>query len=785
MPRRAGDSSTPAGDGAHIVVEGAREHNLAEVSVRIPKRCLTMVTGVSGSGKSSLVVGTIAAEAQRQLHETYPAFVRDRLPRHARPRATRIDHLTPVVVVDQRPVSGNARSTVGTMTEISTALRILFSRAGDPSAGESSAYSFNDPAGMCERCEGLGRERRLRVDRLIDDRRSLNEGAIRFPAFAVGTWQWQLYADTGLVDPDVPVGALGDADREVLLHGSGFKVQRGTRLGRSTVGNAYDGVVTRFERHYLRRDPRKLSADERAALADVVEDGPCSECGGQRVNAAARASRIGGRNIAELSALEAVDLARALEGLRDPDVAPLVEAALAGLRRIEAVGLGYLSLDRPTPTLSGGEAQRLKTVRHLGSSLTDMTYVFDEPSIGLHPHDVARLTALLGELRDKGNTVLVVEHDPDVIAIADHVVDLGPDGGDRGGRVVFEGSVAELARAGTRTARALSRPRAVKERPRRPRGALTIRDARRHNLRGLTVDVPTGVLTAVTGLAGSGKSTLVGEVLPEQHDGVVVIDQSPVARSSRAMIATYVGAFDRIRRRFAEASGAEAGLFSANSVGACPVCEGRGTVTTDLAYLAPVTRTCERCGGTRYRPEALEHRWHGLTIVDVLDMTAGRAADTLDDDAVRARMRRLVDVGLDHLTLGRALGTLSGGERQRLKIADRIDEGTPVLVLDEPSTGLHLDDIDGLLAVLDRLVDGGSTVVVIEHDLDVIRHADWVIDLGPGAGRHGGELVFAGTPADLLGAEGSLTAEHLRRHVGAQVSAPRGAGSGPPCRRPR
>jgi excinuclease UvrABC ATPase subunit len=746
-----------------IVVEGARENNLRDVTVRIPKEAVTVFTGVSGSGKSSLVLKTIAAEAQRQLYDTYPAFVRDRLPKHPRPHATRIDALTAAVVVDQRPVSGGVRSTVGTMTEIATVLRVLFSRVGEPSAGESSAYSFNDPSGMCPRCEGIGTTREPQLDRLIDWDRSLAEGAIRFPAFAPGGWQWQLYADTGLFDPDRPLRELSADQRELLLRGRGFKVRRGTRDGRARDGNVYEGVLLRFEQHYLKREPGKLSSEERAALAEVVAEAVCPECDGQRLNAAARASRIDGRNIAELAALEAVDLIAALEQIDAAVARPLVETAVAGLRRIERVGLGYLSLDRSTPTLSGGEAQRLKTIRHLGSSLSGMTYVFDEPSTGLHPRDVHLLTELLGELRDKGNTVLVVEHDRDVIAAADHVVDLGPGAGDDGGRVVFEGSVAGLRDAATPTGEALRRARRLKDAVRSPCGTLDICSASRHNLRDVSVSIPLGVLCAVTGVAGSGKSTLVTEALVEQHPDAVVIDQSAIGVSPRSMVLSWVGALDRVRRRFAALSGEPPGLFSFNSLGACPACDGRGVVTTDLAYMAPVTRTCETCDGVRFRPEALAWRWDGLTIAELLATTCERAIGLLDDTAVVARLRPLREVGLGHLTLGRTLDTLSGGERQRLKIAGRLDEERSLLVLDEPTTGLHMTDVDALLALLDRLVDAGNTVIVVEHDLDVVRHADWVIDMGPGAGRHGGRVVFTGTPAELLHADGSHTAEHLRR----------------------
>ncbi|GAA1951299.1 excinuclease ABC subunit UvrA [Amycolatopsis minnesotensis] len=752
--------------GDHIVITGARENNLKNVSLEIPKGLLTVFTGVSGSGKSSIVFGTIAVESQRQLNETFGWFVRNRLPKYERPRAEVIDNLTTAIVVDQKPVGGNARSTVGTMTEINPILRVLFSRHGAPSAGPSNAYSFNDPSGMCPGCDGLGRTTTVELSRFLDERKSLNEGALRFPTFAPGTFQWQLYAQSGLFDPDKPVGAFTADERELLLHGGGFKVERPGKTGKYQ--NEYEGAVRRFTRLHLNRDAGEVKEKHREAFGEMVAEGPCPVCGGGRLSAAALASKIGGHSIADYCAMEVSDLIEVLSALDDPVAAPVARAALAALRRLEDIGLGYLTLGRETSTVSGGEGQRLKTVRHLGSSLTGMTYVFDEPSVGLHPRDVHRLTELLIALRDKGNTVLVVEHDRDVIAVADHVVDLGPGSGAAGGEVVFEGTVAGLRAAGTVTGRHLGRTPEVKAEPRAPRGWFEIGDARRNNLKGVSVRVPEGVLTAVTGVAGSGKSSLSGEFRARFPDAVMV-DQSAIGVSSRSTPATYVDIFDQVRALFAKVNGVSPGMFSFNSTGACRGCGGRGVLETDLAFLDPVTVTCEQCEGRRYADEVLEHRVGGRTIVDVLGMTVEDALGFFDDPVIRRRLATLHEVGVGYLTLGQPLSTLSGGERQRVKLAHRLRETGTVYVFDEPTTGLHMADVRALVGLLDRLVDAGNTVLVVEHDPDVIVRADWVVDLGPEAGRHGGEVIFEGTPADLLAAEGSHTGEFLRRDLARSV----------------
>ncbi|MGW3987193.1 ATP-binding cassette domain-containing protein [Streptomyces sp. NPDC004830] len=752
-----------------ITLTAARENNLKDVTLRIPKGRLTVFTGVSGSGKSSLVFDTIAVESQRQLNETFPWFVRNRLPKFERPHADGLADLTPAIVVDQRPVGGHSRSTVGTMTDVYSVIRVLFSRHGTPSAGPATAYSFNDPSGMCPECDGLGRTVRPDWDRILDPGRSLAGGAVRFPPFAAGTWQGQAYTSSTELDPDKPVGRFTAAEREFLMRGRpGSKVTVSGSGGTWTTD--YEGLADRFERLYLKRDLSAMSQKTRDLVREFLVEGVCPQCRGARLNAAALATRIGGRSIADCARMQVTDLTTVLKEIDDPVARPIASAAVAALERIEAIGLGYLSLDRETATLSGGEGQRLKTVRHLGSSLTGMTYIFDEPSVGLHPRDVGRLGELLLRLRDKGNTVLVVEHDPDVIALADHVVDMGPGAGTDGGTVVFEGTPERLAASGTLTGRCLRTRTAVKDAVRRPTGDLWVKGAGRHNLRDVTVRFPAGVLTAVTGVAGSGKSTLAGE-FTAAHEAVVV-DQSAIGISGRSTPATYLGIMDGIRRIFARGTGAEAGLFSFNSAGACGTCEGRGVIHTDLAFMDPVTTTCQDCEGRRFKEEVLALTVRGRSVADVLEMTAGEALGFFDDAGVRRRLRALRDVGLTYLTLGQPLSTLSGGERQRIKLATRLHRTGAVYVLDEPTTGLHMADVAGLVALLERLVDAGNTVVVVEHNLDVVARADWVVDLGPDGGRDGGEVVFEGTPRDLLGAQGSFTAEHLRRAVGADAVAP-------------
>ncbi|MGC9537234.1 ATP-binding cassette domain-containing protein [Streptomyces sp. UG1] len=744
-----------------ITITGARENNLKDVTLRIPKGRLTVFTGVSGSGKSSIVFDTIALESQRQLNETFTWFVRNRLPKYERPHAEALADLSPAIVVDQRPIGGHSRSTVGTMTDIYSVIRVLFSRHGTPSAGPATAYSFNDPSGMCPECDGLGRTVRPDWDRILDPERSLAGGAVRFPPFAAGTWQGQAYTNSAELDPDKPVGRFTAAEREFLMRGRpGSKVTVNGTGGTWTTD--YEGLATRFERLYLKRDLSAMSQKTRDLVREFLVDGTCPVCEGARLNAAALATRVNGLTIADCTRMQVTDLITALKDIEEPVAGPIAWAAVTALERIDAIGLGYLSLDRETATLSGGEGQRLKTVRHLGSSLTGMTYIFDEPSVGLHPRDVGRLGDLLLRLRDKGNTVLVVEHDPDVIALADHVVDMGPQAGAGGGQVVFEGTPDELAGSDTVTGRCLTRRTALKADVRPSAGGLWVKGADRHNLRDVTVEFPAGVLTVVTGVAGSGKSTLVAE-FTAAHTDAVVVDQSSIGISARSTPATYLGIMDTVRKIFARETGTEPGLFSFNSSGACGTCEGRGIIHTDLAFMDPVTTTCHDCEGRRFKDEVLRLTVGGRSIADVLGMTAGQALEFFGDAGVRRRLRALRDVGLTYLTLGQPLSTLSGGERQRIKLATRLHRTGAVYVLDEPTTGLHMSDVDGLLGLLDRLVDAGNTVVVVEHNLDVVAHADRIIDLGPDGGRDGGRVIFEGTPRQLLETPGSFTAEHLRR----------------------
>lgn len=758
----AGAPFLTAAGAPFITLTGARENNLKDVCLRIPKGRLTVFTGLSGSGKSSVVFDTIAVESQRQLNETFTWFVRNRLPKYERPHADAIEDLSPAIVVDQRPVGGHSRSTVGTMTDIHSVMRVLFSRHGTPSAGPATAYSFNDPSGMCPGCDGLGRAVRPDWDRVLDPARSLADGAILFPPFAAGTWQGQAYTRTTELDPHKPVGEFTDAEREFLMHGApGSKVEVAGSGG--TWSTDYEGLADRFERLYLKRDLSGLSQKTRDLVQRFLVEDTCPVCQGARLNAAALATRVGGLSIADCARMQVTDLIGVLREIDDPVAGPIASAAVTALERIDAIGLGYLSLDRETSTLSGGEGQRLKTVRHLGSSLTGMTYIFDEPSVGLHPRDVGRLGDLLLRLRDKGNTVLVVEHDRDVIALADHVVDMGPGAGADGGRVVFAGTPEELAAADTRTGRCLRRRTRIKAEPRRPAGGLWVKGANLHNLRDVTVEFPRGVLTVVTGVAGSGKSSLVSGAFVAAHPQAVIVDQSAVGISARSTPATYLGVMDTLRKMFARATGADAGLFSFNSAGACGTCQGRGIIYTDLAFMDPVTTTCHDCEGRRFKEEVLRLTVDGRSIADVLDMTAGQALDFLSDPGLRRRLRALRDVGLTYLSLGQPLSTLSGGERQRIKLATRLHRTGEVYVLDEPTTGLHMADVDGLLALLDRLVDAGNTVVVVEHNLDVVAHADWIVDMGPDGGRDGGRVIFEGTPGRLLDAHDSFTAEHLRR----------------------
>ncbi|MER7368427.1 excinuclease ABC subunit UvrA [Nonomuraea wenchangensis] len=726
-----------------IRIRGARTNNLKNLDVDLQRGRLTVFAGVSGSGKSSLVFDTIAAEAGHQLNETFPPFTRNRLPRWTRPETDEIGGLSPVVLIDQRRIGGNARSTVGTITDAWTYLRLLFSRAGTPHVGESNRFSFNDPAGMCPSCSGLGEIVVSAVERFLDLDRSLAEGAILLPGFGNGGYWYTQYADIGAFDTGTPLRDWTPDERAALLYGGEHAARLGTRPPKD-----YEGVVERFERIYLHTSD-DLSDRKRETIERFTRSETCPDCHGDRLNEAARSATVLGRTIGDLARMEIIELAALVEEVRDPAVAPVVAALGDKLRAMITIGLGYLHLGRATTTLSGGESQRVKTVKHLGSSLVEMLYVFDEPTVGLHPHDVASMTALLLRLRDKGNTVLVVEHDPAVMAIADEVVEIGPDAGAGGGRLVFQGSFGGLRSAGTATSAALAARTPLNTAPRPPKGVITVTGATRNNLRNLTVDVPAQVLTVLTGVAGSGKSSLAAELVA-QHDAIV-LDQRPVSVNRRSTPITYTGIAGAVRKLFARHSGLPAGMFSANSGGGCPDCKGLGVIYTDLAFMGGQENVCETCHGRRFTDEVLRHRVNGLSIADLDDLTIADALDRLPDRHIRDGLRHLDRAGLGYLRLGQPLTTLSGGECQRVKMARELREAAePALyVLDEPTTGLHLRDIAALLGVLDQLVGQGHTVVVIEHNLDVIRHADWVIDLGPGPGRHGGRVLYQGPVAAL------------------------------------
>ncbi|MFE2943877.1 excinuclease ABC subunit UvrA [Streptomyces sp. NPDC059255] len=795
-----------APDGVHsadshdlIRVHGARVNNLKDVSVEIPKRRLTVFTGVSGSGKSSLVFGTIAAESQRLINETYSAFVQGFMPTLARPEVDVLEGLTTAILVDQQRMGADPRSTVGTATDANAMLRILFSRLGQPHLGSAKAFSFNVASisgagavtverggqtvkerrsfsitgGMCPRCEGRGTVSDLDLTQLYDDSQSLADGALTVPGYKPGGWNYRLYTDSGFFDPDKPIREYTGTELHDFLH------REPTRMKIAGINMTYEGLIPRIQKSMLAKDREGMQPHIRAFVDRAVTFTSCPECDGTRLNEGARSSKINGISIADACAMQISDLADWVRGIDEPSVAPLVTALGAALDSFVEIGLGYLSLDRPAGTLSGGEAQRVKMIRHLGSSLTDVTYIFDEPTIGLHPHDIGRMNGLLLRLRDKGNTVLVVEHKPEMIAIADHVVDLGPGAGTAGGTVQFEGTVEGLRAGDSLTGRHFDDRAALKEKVRTPTGALEIRGASAHNLRDVDVDIPLGVLVVVTGVAGSGKSSLVHGSLVDgpgtAGPGVVSVDQSPIRGSRRSNPATYTGLLEPIRKAFAKANGVKPALFSANSEGACLNCNGAGVVYTDLAMMAGVATTCEECEGKRYQPAVLDHHLGGRDISEVLAMSVDEAEKFLGSGEARtpaahAILGRLSDVGLGYLTLGQPLTTLSGGERQRLKLATRLAEkgaDRQVYVLDEPTTGLHLADVEQLLGLLDRLVDSGRSVIVVEHHQAVMAHADWIIDLGPGAGHDGGRIVFEGTPADLVAGRSTLTGEHLAEYVGA------------------
>ncbi|MGW7686756.1 ATP-binding cassette domain-containing protein [Kribbella sp. NPDC054772] len=743
-----------------IQVRGARENNLGGVSLDIPKRRLTVFTGVSGSGKSSLVFDTIAAESQRLINETYTAFVQNFMPSLGRPDVDALRNLSAAIIVDQERIGANARSTVGTATDAHTMLRVLFSRAGTPSVGPPSVFSFNRAEGMCPTCEGLGRTTEFNLDELVDREKSLSQGPIKAPGYSIDSWHWQLMAGSGLFDPDLPLKDYPTEAWERFLHQEPMKI----KVGKSNL--TFEGLVSKLKRQYLSKDPQSMQSHAQAFAERAIRQQTCADCEGVRLNAAARSVTVDGRTIGECSRMQINELAEFVAGVKHSGVGPMLDGLRQLLEAFVTIGLGYLSLDRESSTLSGGEAQRVKLVRHLGSSLSDVTYVFDEPTVGLHPHDIQQMNDLLLQLRDKGNTVLVVEHKPETIRIADHVVDLGPGAGLSGGRLCYAGDVEGLKTSGTLTGQYLDHRVTVRDDVRRPTGKLSIANATLHNLQDVSVDIPLGVLTVVTGVAGSGKSSLVHGSLAGR-DGVIIAGQDPIRGSKRSNPATYTGLLDPIRAEFAKANKVKPGLFSANSVGACGTCKGIGLVYTDLAMMAEVASVCEECNGARFTAEVLEYRLRGKNISEVLRMTVTEAREFFGRGTARTILDRLSTVGLGYVGLGQPLTTLSGGERQLLKLAISMGRTGSIYILDEPTTGLHLADVDNLLRMLDTLVDRGNTVVVIEHHLAVMAHADWLIDIGPGAGHAGGRVTFTGTPADLVESSPTRTAEHLRAYVSA------------------
>jgi len=743
----------------YIEIRGARENNLKDVSLRIPKRKITIFTGVSGSGKSSIVFDTIAAESQRLLNDNFSMFVRNFLPRIPQPEADAIENLSMAVVVDQKRLGGGAHSTLGTITDISPILRLLFSRVGQPYVGEGHMFSFNDPQGMCPECNGTGRSRCVVMSKALDMSLSLNEGAILLPDYAVGSFDFTMIVQSGSYDLDKKLRDFSQEELEELLYGKAKKVA--TQFGGKTVNITVEGFIEKFTNKYIKRDLKAMSERTQKKVEPFITDGLCQLCHGSRLSQAALSCKINGYNIADLSSMEASQLIEIIKGIKDPVAVPMVKALTERVQHLIDIGLEYLSLDRETDTLSGGESQRVKMVKHLSGSFVDVVYIFDEPSVGLHPRDVHRLNELLQKLRDKGNTVIVVEHDPDVIQVADHIVDVGPFAGSRGGTIVFEGSYSGLLEADTLTGKHMRQSMPIKDHFRTSTGKLSIVGASLHNLNNVSVDIPSGILTVVTGVAGSGKSTLINDVFLQQHSDAIVIDQSSVGTSTRSNPATYTGIMDEVRKAFASANKVNAGLFSFNSKGACENCQGLGVVYTELAFMETVKTPCEVCGGKRFKEEVLAYKLNGISIADVLAMTVQEALDFFELKEVVRKLQAMSDVGLDYLTLGQPLSSLSGGECQRIKLASELYKKGSIYVMDEPTTGLHMSDITHLLAIMNRLVDTGNTVIVIEHNLDIIRNADWIIDMGPEGGSNGGQVIFEGTPKQLISANQSLTSKYI------------------------
>ena len=743
-----------------MIIRGLRQNNLKNVDLDIPKGKIVVFTGVSGSGKSSIVFDTIAAESQRQMNETYTAFVRGRLPKYEKPRVERIENLSASVIVDQSRLGGNARSTVGTISDMYASLRLLYSRIGQPHVGTASYFSFNDPNGMCPECSGIGKVMTVDIEGRINPEKTWNEGMADLPAFHVGNWYWKQYAESGLFPLDKKWKDFTQVERNHLLYGA--DTPEGKRLSKKV-----DGVSHYLHRMLLNRDTSQLKEASVKRLMYLVEERPCPVCQGRRLNAKTLSCKVAGYSIDEMCAMEFTQLVQVLETIRDPRAKTIVDALTASLNRMIEIGLPYLSMNRESSTLSGGEAQRLKLVRYMGSSLTDMTYIFDEPSTGMHPRDVYRMTRLLQSLRDKGNTVLVVEHDKDVISIADEVIDVGPLAGKNGGKILFQGSYEALLLSGTRTGNALKQNIPLKEQPRTPKAFLPVRNAKVHNLKNVSVDIPLEVLTVVTGVAGSGKSSLIRDVFAKEYaDRVVLVDQSPVTATGRSTPATFLGFFDEIRRVMAAENNVDASLFSFNSTGACPVCKGRGVIVTELVFMDPVTTVCEACEGKRYSEKALSYRYQGKNIEEILAMSAEDAYEFFKGNRkLHKALGAMLEVGLPYLSLGQPLSTLSGGERQRVKLAKYLDKKGNIYVLDEPTTGLHASDVKTIMELLDSLVERGNTVIVIEHNLDVMKQADYLIDVGPDGGTAGGEIVFTGTPRQMVDSSHTITAEYLKKSL--------------------
>lgn len=742
-----------------IEIRGARENNLKDITLKIPKRAITIFTGVSGSGKSSIVFDTIATEAQRQLYENFTMFVRNFLPRYAPPHADSIENLSMPIVVDQKRLGGGSTSTMGTITDIAPVLRLLYSRMGKPHVGYSNAFSFNDPQGMCPECSGLGKKMGIMADSFMDMDKSLNEGALQVPGFA--SWEAGMYTSSGFFDNDKKLRDYTKDEMDLLLYSKPQKIKMS--FGGSTINVTFQGIIEKFTKAYIKRDIKTLSERTQKKIAPYIGLSPCPLCKGARLSQAALACMINGKNIAELSSMEIADLIAFLDTVSDPLAGPMLKTLKERLQHLVDIGLDYLSLDRETSTLSGGESQRIKMVKHLSSSLVDVMYIFDEPSVGLHPRDVHRLNNLLKKLRDKGNTVIVVEHDPDVIKEADHIVDVGPHAGSRGGEIMFEGSFVDLLQSDTLTGRHMQHTGTIKSTFRKASGTLAIKNATVNNLHKVSVNIPQSILTVVTGVAGSGKSSLIHHVFLKQHPEAIVIDQSAVGTSSRSNPATYTGIMDDVRKAFAAANNVSASLFSFNSKGACENCQGAGVIYTDLAFLDAIKIPCEICEGKRFKEEVLAYKLDGRSIADVLNLSVRQALDFFRQKEIQKKLQAMYDVGLDYLTLGQPLSTLSGGECQRIKLASELHKKGSIYVLDEPTTGLHMSDIGHLLVIINRLVDAGNTMIIIEHNTSVIKNADWIIDMGPEGGHKGGHVIFEGTPTDLLNDKESLTAAYLQK----------------------